>query len=63
MTDNKVKFFLNDKQVEASKDETIWQVAIDWVLKYHIYAMQINLVTELMEIVELVWLKLRENEY
>ena len=27
MTDNKVKFFLNDKQVEASQDETIWQAA------------------------------------
>ena len=27
MSDNKIKFFLNDKQVEANKDETIWQVA------------------------------------
>ena len=27
MTENKIKFYLNDKQVEADKDETIWQVA------------------------------------
>ena len=27
MTDKKVSFYLNDKQVEANKDETIWQAA------------------------------------
>ena len=27
MSDNKIKFFLNDKQVEANENETIWQVA------------------------------------
>ena len=27
MTDKKVSFYLNDKQVEANQDETIWQVA------------------------------------
>jgi len=27
MTDKKVSFYLNDKQVEADQDETIWQAA------------------------------------
>ena len=27
MSENKIKFYLNDKKVEAHKDETIWQVA------------------------------------
>ena len=27
MSENKVKFFLNDKQIEANQDETIWHVA------------------------------------
>ena len=27
MTDKKVSFYLNDKQVEANQDETIWQAA------------------------------------
>ena len=27
MSDNKIKFYLNDKYVEAKEDETIWQVA------------------------------------
>ena len=27
MSNKKIKFYLNDKLVEANKDETIWQVA------------------------------------
>ena len=27
MSENKIKFYLNDKKVEALQDETIWQVA------------------------------------
>ena len=27
MSEDKIKFYLNDKQVEANNDETIWQVA------------------------------------
>ena len=27
MSENKIKFYLNDKQVEANHNETIWQVA------------------------------------
>ena len=27
MSKSKIKFYLNDKQVEANNDETIWQVA------------------------------------
>jgi Uncharacterized anaerobic dehydrogenase len=27
MSENKIKFYLNNKEVEAYKDETIWQVA------------------------------------
>ena len=27
MSNKKIKFYLNDKQVEANQDETIWQVA------------------------------------
>ena len=27
MSDNKIKFFLNDKKVEAFEHETIWQAA------------------------------------
>ena len=27
MSDDKIKFYLNDQQVEANQDETIWQVA------------------------------------
>ena len=27
MSNKKIEFYLNDKQVEASQDETIWQVA------------------------------------
>ena len=27
MSDNKIKFYLDNKEVEANQDETIWQVA------------------------------------
>ena len=27
MSDKKIKFYLNDKKVEAEENETIWQVA------------------------------------
>ena len=63
MSESKINFYLNDKQVEANHDETIWQVANRVGTEIPHLVIQTNLVTELMETVELVWLRLKVKEF
>ena len=61
MTKEKTKFYLNEKLVEANADETIWQVANRLGTEIPHLCYSDNLDTEQMEIVELVWLRLKES--
>ena len=63
MSESKINFYLNDKQVEANNDETIWQVANRVGTEIPHLCYSDKPVTELMEIVELVWLRLKVKEF
>ena len=58
-----VKFFLNDKEVIADENETIWQVAKKNGLVLLTFVIPINPVTELTEIAEPAWFPLKVREY
>ena len=61
MSENKIKFYLNDKEVEAYKDETIWQVAnrLGTEIPHLCYANKPGY----RETAELVWLRLKVKEF
>ena len=63
MSEGKINFYLNNKQVEANKDETIWQVAnrLGTEIPHLCYADKPGY--REMEIVELAWLRLKVKEF
>ena len=63
MSENKINFYLNNKKVEANKMKQYGKLLIGLEQKYLIFVIQTNLVTELMETVELVWLRLKVKEF
>ena len=63
MSDNKIKFYLDNKEVEANQDETIWQVAnrLGNEIPHLCYANKPGYRAD--GNCRAAWLKLREKEY